>query len=311
MRTKYGVIFLAFLSGCVSQQHPQAPKAVVTFHSKDLQNFWHAFDKSAGKDEKECTQIFDDIYLKNGSQGLRDFYEVRLKNSKELCEAVIAIRPYYEKTRELMPNLDSFNEAILNSFNELKKMYPATSNVEVYYVIGKTATAGTIKDNKLLIGLEMFTAGEPNIDKKIVPKHLLAYKLDFLMIPAVAVHELIHTQQKFPDLRTLLENSVVEGVADFLAKKIHGKIINDNLFDYGKKNEKRLKKLFDKKKNGTDLNDFLYNSHSSKHPDMGYFIGYRITESYYDKATDKTAAIADMLHVSDFNKFVQQSNYLN
>jgi uncharacterized protein YjaZ len=300
------------LVGCASNTSVKREADVVTFYSNDLKNFWEAFDKAAGADIEGCAKIFDEIYFKKGSQGLKDFYKVRLRDSKNLCNSVIALRPYYEKTRELMPNLEKFNEPILKSFTDLKKIYPNTTNVETYYLIGATTTAGTTRSNRLLIGLEMFTSYDSGVDTKIVPKHLLPYRMNFSMVPAVAVHELIHTQQLVPDPEptTLLENTLIEGVADFLTRKLNKTTMNDHLFTHGVRNEKTLKKLFAKKMNGTDLSDFLYNSSTSKHPDMGYFIGYRIAESYFEKMEDKNQAVDDMLNIKDFKGFLAKSGYL-
>jgi hypothetical protein len=305
------VVLICFgaLSACSSRKVVNPEPALVTFHSNDLKNFWLAFDQVAGLGVKECAKVYDEIYLKNGSQGLHDFYKIRLESSEELCEAIIARRAYYEKTREILPSVDKYSESILKSFNTFKKLYTGVSPVEVYYLIGWTGTVGTVDGNKLLIGLETFPSGEKEIDKKIVPKHLLAYNLRLDLIPAVAIHELVHTQQKFSKMETLLENAVMEGVADFLTKKIHGSIMNDHLFEYGQKNEKSLKKLFAKKMNGKNLSDFLYNSTSSQHPDMGYYIGYRIAESYYKKHSGKQDAIERMLHIYDFEFFLKESGY--
>ncbi len=304
------LVCIGLILACSTRQVVHPEPMLVTFHTNDLKNFWLAFDQTAGLSVNECAKVYDKIYLKNGSQGLRDFYKIRLENSTKICSAIISRRAYYEKTRELLPSLNKYNEAILESFNKFKKMYTGVSPVEVYYLIGWTGTAGTVEGNKLLIGLETFTSGEKTIDKKIVPKHLLAYGLHFDMIPAVAVHELIHTQQTYPEMETLLENSVMEGVADFLTKKIHGSTMNDHLFEYGRKNEESLKKLFAKKMNGKDLSDFLYNSTSNKHPDMGYYLGYRIAESYFQKYNGEPEAIEKMLHISDFNLFLNESGYL-
>jgi hypothetical protein len=44
-------------------------------------------------------------------------------------------------------------------------------------------------------------------------------------------------------------------------------------------------------------------------PDLGYFMGYKISESYYKNARDKRQAIKDILEINDFDKFLKQSKY--
>ena len=40
---------------------------------------------------------------------------------------------------------------------------------------------------------------------------------------------------------------------------------------------------------------------------LGYWMGYRIAKGYYARATDRTAAIGDMLRIEDFEAFLQAS----
>jgi len=43
--------------------------------------------------------------------------------------------------------------------------------------------------------------------------------------------------------------------------------------------------------------------------DLGYYMGYRIAESYCEHAGDKLQAIADILRISDGDAFVRASRY--
>jgi hypothetical protein len=44
-------------------------------------------------------------------------------------------------------------------------------------------------------------------------------------------------------------------------------------------------------------------------PDLGYWIGYRIVRSYYDRAGDKRQAVLDILDLTDFEEFLERSGY--
>jgi hypothetical protein len=41
--------------------------------------------------------------------------------------------------------------------------------------------------------------------------------------------------------------------------------------------------------------------------DLGYWIGYKITGAYYNKASDGAQAIEDILTITDFDRFLEQS----
>jgi hypothetical protein len=43
--------------------------------------------------------------------------------------------------------------------------------------------------------------------------------------------------------------------------------------------------------------------------DLGYFIGYRTAEAYYNRTNDKHAALRDIIEVRDADQFLAQSGY--
>src|SRR5205809_1246096 len=58
----------------------QTPVDSVALVTRDIPNFWRAYDLAAGKDSAERTRIFQTVYLQPGSPGLRDWMRVRLMN---------------------------------------------------------------------------------------------------------------------------------------------------------------------------------------------------------------------------------------
>lgn len=44
-------------------------------------------------------------------------------------------------------------------------------------------------------------------------------------------------------------------------------------------------------------------------PDLGYWIGYRIAKSYYERADNKQKAILDILGLTDFDDSLKASGY--
>ena len=65
------------LLAALTLQHPADSVQIVT---RDIANFWRAYDLAAGKDNTEQVRIFRTIYLQPGSPGLRDWMRVRLMN---------------------------------------------------------------------------------------------------------------------------------------------------------------------------------------------------------------------------------------
>jgi hypothetical protein len=109
---------------------------------------------------------------------------------------------------------------------------------------------------------------------------------------------------------TLLAQSLDEGCASFLGRLISdGTIANANA--YGMAHEAELWREFQGEMNGTDTHNWLYQGDRSKDrpADLGYFMGSRVCQSYYEHAKDKRVAVADILQMRDPVAFVRDSRY--
>src|SRR6266568_1186656 len=58
----------------------QTPIDSVALVTRDIPNFWRAYDSATGKADAEQARIFRTIYLQPGSPGLRDWTRLRLMN---------------------------------------------------------------------------------------------------------------------------------------------------------------------------------------------------------------------------------------
>ena len=65
--------------------------------------------------------------------------------------------------------------------------------------------------------------------------------------------------------------------------------------------------------NGEELEDWMYGTSGKddRPNDLGYWIGYEIVKSYFDKQEDKKQAIFDILAHSNQQQFLKESGYLN
>ncbi len=78
---------MLLLAVCLAVQTPVDSVALVT---RDIPNFWRAYDLAAGKDSAERTRVFRTVYLHPGSPGLRDWMRVRLMNRDTVRARMIA-----------------------------------------------------------------------------------------------------------------------------------------------------------------------------------------------------------------------------
>src|SRR5881396_293118 len=68
----------------------QSPIDSVQIVTRDIPNFWRAYDQATGKDSAERVHIFETVYLQPGSPGLRDWMRVRLMNRDTVKARMIA-----------------------------------------------------------------------------------------------------------------------------------------------------------------------------------------------------------------------------
>lgn len=297
------IIFVANATGQTTNTNPEAAKIVTS----DIDLFWKAYDRA--KPENDLV-VYRDEYLNKGSAGLKEFTRLRIGSSCALVDMLGKAPRYYAALREPSLKVGSYEKQIRTSFHKLKEIYPAATFPDVYFVIGKMNSAGTTSSVGLFIGVDMFgkNPGAP-LDELLDWHRAVIGSTDRL--PNIVAHELVHFEQKYAEDNTLLGLSLKEGIADFIAGLIAGDTINPQLHKYGNPIEKELWLQFQKEMNGTDSSNWLYQGDKAKDKpaDLGYYVGYKIAESYYKNAVDKKQAVIDLLGIQDFPKFLASSHY--
>jgi hypothetical protein len=275
--------------------------------TSDIALFWREYD-SAGAKGLEAAM---NHYLRNGSYGLQQFTSLRIHSSTNLAAVIRKHPKYYASIRTSTLKIESLAESIRASFRSLKRLYPGAVFPDVYFVIGSMNSGGTATDKALLIAAEMYgkTRDTPWEEMDDSLKQVLKPVEE---MPAIVAHELIHYQQGYPMTDgSLLAQALAEGSADFIGGMIAGKSINELLRAYGDPRERELWAEFKREMNGSDTSHWLYEGDKAKDrpADLGYYIGYKICESYYRQASDKAKAIKDMLGIQNFSRFLEASRY--
>ena len=244
--------------------------------TSDIQLFWSALDKAPAD---SLTEYLQRDYLDKASVGVRDFINGRIMSAEDLATIVRARRATYDSARAANLDVTKAEADIRNAFRRLKELYPPAVFPDVYFVIGRFNSGGTSTDHGLLIGAEMYR--------------------DPASLPGIVSHELIHFQQRYPSV-PLLEHSFMEGSADFVGELISGRQINNDAHKYGIAHEAELWKEFSAHFDDKDYFPWMYARPTDGRPnDLGYFIGYRIAQAYYNKQADKTQAIRDIITARD------------
>lgn len=290
------LLFVTSVTSLRAQPFNTEPVKAV-FHTEDIALFWSVYDLSSPKPDGDA---FQKIYIEAGSAGLKAFVPNRIESGQHLAKVIKNNAAYYASIRESSLSIANKKERFYECFAALKSIYSEAVFPDVYFVIGAKNSGGTTFDGGLIIGAEMFGEESATIQ---VP-------LDIELVDEVVAHELIHFQQQYVKDNSLLAQSIREGSADFIAELIAGNHSNKKIYAYGDAHEKELWTEFSKRMFDNDWTNWLYYQKDKSRPkDLGYWMGYKITKAYYDKASDKNVAIREILNIQDFKSFLEKSGY--
>jgi Predicted Zn-dependent protease (DUF2268) len=288
----------------------------VNFVTEDIPRFWAAFDKS--QTAADPVAVFQHDYLEPGSVGLQDFLRLRIESAQNLSKVVKAAPKFFAAIRQntlSIVNDERIRSQIRQNFERIKALHPKAKFQDVYFLIGVLNTAGTGSQNGQLLGVEML-AKDATTPMYELPEWNQQNNQSLEGLPFMVTHEQVHTLQEETDLffsdsgKSLLWNALHEGGADFVAALASNEKPHSLYFKYGLEHEKELWVDFKANMLQTDLGDWFYGQPKTARPaDLGYFMGYRILEAFYNRASDKQAALEELLAIKDPIKILENSGY--
>ncbi|MGH8213142.1 MAG: DUF2268 domain-containing putative Zn-dependent protease [Rhodanobacteraceae bacterium] len=275
----------------------------------DVAHFWRAFDDAAEVPMAQRVEIYSRGYFDRASQGLKDFDAARHVRPESLAAHVEQHRAEYATLRPYINEVVDQKPVIQAAFHRLEALYPGIKfPAHVYFVVGLQHGAGMNSPNGIILAADVFATppGTPYDYTKVTPDY----------VPFSAVHETIHFNQAYEtsDKSTLLQQVINEGTADFIASLVIQQPDVRQMTDrwrYGCSHEKALYAQFVREKDRVETSPWLFDHHPATGwpPDMGYWLGYRIAQTYYRQALDKHAALTALLRVMDFHKLLAASGY--
>lgn len=277
------------------------------FVSTDIDNFWKAYEKvTSVSDSIKQYQYLNEFYLDKGSLGLKSLIEVRNYTPKEFLNSITKYPKFWNSLKENTTNVSNLYPEIETDIRKLKEAYPPLKPSTIYFSIGAFRTNGTIQNDRILIGSELSLA-----DETTVIDELPAWRQNFYKeynprknIALLCTHEYVHTQQK-ELVENLLSMCLYEGVAEFISCKVTDKKSNCPAIEFGKTNQEKVINQFI-----ADLyimsNNYNWlwgeNRNDLKIRDLGYYIGYEISERYYNASKDKAKAIKTLIELDYHNE---------
>ena len=311
------LLFVSLLISTVSFAQKQAETIVTT----DIDNFWIAYDQIIkSTDSAEKYKLLEQHFISKGSPGLKAMMTARRYTSKSYIDAIERYPLYWKSIRKSTFRAKRYSKEISANVAKLKLLYPYLKPAKVYFTVGAFRSGGTTLDSLVLIGSEIAMA-DNNVNTTELESSMpgLAKYLKTNPVSSLVftnVHEYVHTQQKTTLAQNLLGQCILEGVAEFVAEKATGIPSKLPALKIGKENKKRVEEVFKStmfnESNGFWLYSDLENEFGVR--DLGYYVGYAICESFYEKSQDKSEAIRKMIEIdcnnqNDLIHFADESGY--
>lgn len=295
----------------------QSAQNVIT---SDIDNFWIAHDRIKSTTDSVQQYKYINEFLSTGTPGLNAMQQARRYDDKEYINAIKKYPKFWESVRANTYKAKEVAPEIEKGIILLKKLYPDLKPAKIYFTIGALRSNGTTINDMVLIGTELAMANENTTSSEFTNSltHLPSF---FKSNPADGIvflnlHEYIHTQQKTTTGNNLLAQCIIEGAAEFTATLAMGQSPTTAV-TFGRKNAKRVRDKFSEDMfNPIVFYNWLWGGTDNEFNtrDLGYYTGYAICEKYYSKASDKKAALKEIIEL-DYNdtdkleQFVDKSGY--
>jgi Predicted Zn-dependent protease (DUF2268) len=297
-RTCIGLAFSAVAWISISAQAHSAA-ATTQIHTADVDLFYKIYDTADGHPTAEQLQR---DYLDAGSEGLHHLAQLRRVTGVRIAETLAAHPEIYSKARGCMAVLPRVRERSDVALRTLVRLYPQARTPPVTIAVGRGKPVGVGSPvTGLQIGLEALCSAEwfnPNVEDRFV--HVIA-------------HEYAHVQQVRAlvddEHPTVLERSLIEGAAEFVAELISGKTGYSHFPALTKGRELEIETAFAADVDQTDLSRWIDNSTMEQGNELGTWVGYRIVRAYYQRAADKQLALREILELSDPKAFLAKSGW--
>lgn len=285
--------------------HVTPDPATAEFSFTDIEHFMQA--RAAIADGVDPARALQTQYFDRASPGLLMFME-KYDLTLERLLAAMEQRPVeYDRIPEVLMALKDREPSFRRTLAAIRDVIPNAVFPPTYFVVSAYRGIGSGSIEGPLISIEKNTASsirEGDIEPTLV-------------------HEMIHIQQLAAvgeeyfvifsgEERTLLALSIREGASTFFAEIIAGGSEHKNRArDYYLAHEVELWAAFRADMLGLDMGEWLWEEPSDPDvpQDLGYAIGARIVEAFYESATDKGAAAQTVMSITDYPQFLARSGY--
>lgn len=284
---------------CIARTASAQDVTTPDIHIEDVSRFFAVYDAAGGHPSAEQLQR---DYIDAGSDGLHQFARIRNITGVRIADTLAKDPQIYVNARRCMEVLPRVRERVTAALRTLVQLYPQARLPPITIAVSRGKPMGVGSPvTGIQIGLEALCATNymhANVEDRFV---------------YVIAHEYAHVQQYQPlvdkEHPTVLEGSMMEGAAELTAEIIAGSVSNPAQSEMAKGREREIETAFLADVDKTDVSAWLYNGSREKSGDLGYWVGYRIVKSYYQRAKDKRQALREILDMKDPKALLEKSGW--
>lgn len=282
-----------------------------TYVTDDIPRFWEAVDSLKNvNNHTDSLRLIQTLYLDRMSNEGKKFIDIREYTAAEYLRTLHKYPNYFKALRTKTDKITASQTLLDSTFKKLKTAIPDYETPTVCFAIGCFRGGGTTKKDVILMGSEIALA-DSTMDFSEFKGNLRTTLAAGINLVNLVAHESIHCQQHHARNRSLLSITLQEGAANFLPALILRQRMDVSKDKYAMVHECELWQEFKTEINSDNLDKWLFNTSTIKNrpPDLGYFMGMRICEAYYNKQPDKAKAITTLLDRSKYMAVMEQSGY--
>lgn len=282
---------------------PQNAKEALLI-STDIKNFIEAYQTL--KTNPDTVQAIQTLYIDKASPGLKEYINRFNLNAAAISKAIKDYPGEYNKIEKFYSQMVMVDTIFRNEMETYKKVLPQAMFPPTYLLVADYKGVGQASRVGQLISIE----------RKCVD--------DMEQLKNLVVHELTHFQQamsmgmqKYTSMYNkkdnLLDMVLREGGAEFITfKLVRNKVDQFTKLKNYEKSETAYWEKFKEDLKNQDPTFWLnasYDNEKGIPVQLGYGLGYKIVEAYYNQAEDKTKALKDILMMEDPLLFFEKSKY--
>lgn len=311
-------ILLIFLF-CLFGHRLPAQQGSYRVITQDALHFWQAYDSlEPGAD---TMAVFQRLVIDRATPSFRLFIGQWKITARNYALQLRAFPKFYASIRKNCLALCRSEDSIRALVKKLETLYPRFVAADICIGLGNFSTGGTASvsaaDTCVYIGLEYHA-----IDSSAVITELGSTIRDYSSHSnffRTVAHELVHVQQLTHGKKVsksyygdaLVHAVLREGIPEFIAELVYPSGNRGSHFSYGLQHEQALKLKLKEDLWRKDKSFWIYNSAMATvaPKDLGYFMGSRIAQSYYELNKAVKDVLIRIIEITDVEDFIASSHY--